>query len=244
MCLIVFAFRPGHALPLIVAANRDEYYNRPTEALAQWPHAPQVVAGRDLEAGGTWLGVTVDGRFAALTNIRGQVATANQRSRGALVADFLCGQLSPAAWLAHVVGQRHHYAGFNLLAGDKNTLYFLNAEEGQPRALAAGIYGLSNATLDTPWPKLLHCRDALGQVLAQSTDKVDREVLFALLAERADSNQSWEQRLLSAPFIVDTDYGTRACTVLLRWANGAQYVEERRFGAQGAYLGSNHVTLP
>jgi len=243
MCLIVFAFRPGHALPLIVAANRDEYYKRSTAALAQWPHAQHIFAGRDLEAGGTWLGVTPNGRFAALTNIRGQLASPHQHSRGALVAHFLSGQQSPAAWLTHVAQQRHHYAGFNLLAGDSDALYFLNAQEGQPRALAAGIYGLSNATLNTPWPKLLQCRNALGEMLAQGNDVPDSQALFALLAQRTNSSASLEQRLLAAPFIADTDYGTRACTVLLRRADGTQWLAERRFGPQGRYLGEQCFTL-
>jgi len=241
MCLIVFAHRPGHALPLVVAANRDEWYARPTAALAHWSNAPHVVAGRDLEAGGTWLGTTTDGRFAALTNIRGQAAKA--RSRGQLVADFLCGEQTPAAWLHHVAGQRQHYAGFNLLAGDGDTLHFLNAEEGQPRALAAGVYGLSNATLDTPWPKLLHCRNALGRILAQADDVIDGEALFALLAQRADSHTPLEQRLLSHPFIADTHYGTRASTVLVRRADGSQWLCERRFGPHGQYLGVQRAPL-
>jgi len=241
MCLIVFAHRPGHALPLVVAANRDEYYARPTAALAHWSDAVHVVAGRDLQAGGAWLGITTDGRFAALTNIRAQAT--RERSRGQLVADFLCGGQTPAAWLHHVAGQRQHYAGFNLLVGDAKTLYFLNAEEGQPHALASGVYGLSNATLNTPWPKLLHCRNALDDILARSDDVIDSEDLFALLAQRADNSHApLEQHLLSHPFIADTHYGTRASTVLLRRADGSQWLGERRFGPHGQYLGEQCIS--
>jgi len=121
---------------------------------------------------------------------------------------------------------------------------YISSELFKPHALAAGIYGLSNATLDTPWPKLLQCRNALGQILAQSTNEVNHDALFALLAQCADSHTPLEQRLLSAPFIAGSDYGTRASTVLLRRADGAQYLEERRFGPHGCYLGSSHATLP
>jgi len=155
MCLIVFAWRPGHAQPLIVAANRDEFYARPSLPLGQWPELPQIHAGRDLEAGGTWLGVGADGRFAALTNIRNPHQPPARRSRGELVARFLAGDVPLDDYLRDVVGRSVEYAGFNLLLGNAEQLWHYNARDPQPQRLEPGVYGLSNAGLDTPWPKLL-----------------------------------------------------------------------------------------
>lgn len=154
MCLIVFAWQPGHALPLLVAANRDEFYARPSLPLAAWEDAEGVFAGRDLEAGGTWLGLGPAGRFAALTNVRDPSQALGKRSRGELVADFLRGGGNPADYLAQVAGRAADYSGFNLLIGDRHQLWHYNPRVGPPRLLPAGIYGLSNAALDTPCSRL------------------------------------------------------------------------------------------
>jgi len=251
MCLIVFALRPEHKLPLVVAANRDEFYARETLPLAPWPDAPWIFGGRDLQAGGTWLGVTQDGRFAALTNIREKNRSQlGKRSRGELVANFQRGRLSPTDYLAEVARHLDDYAGFNLLAGDLRELHYLNAREGQPQKLKAGIYGLSNAALNTPWPKLERCRAALALALEQ--DEPQSEALFSLLANRQqatdkelpDTGLTLDfERLLSSPFIASRDYGTRASTVLLRHADGSMWLGERRFGANGIYLGESSFTL-
>jgi len=250
MCLIVFALRPGHALPLVVAANRDEFYAREALPLAPWTDAPWIVAGRDLQAGGTWLGVTQNGRFAALTNIRDNHRELGKYSRGELVADFLRGEQSPADYLAQVARAIEHYGGFNLLVGDLDELHYLNAREGRPQRLEAGIYGLSNAALNTPWPKLKRCRAALTKALAQ--DEPQPQELLALLEDRqlAQDNELPAtglpldfERLLSSVFIESEHYGTRASTVLLRQADGTQRIYERRFGANGIYLGESRFTL-
>ena len=164
MCLIVFAWRPGHAQPLIVAANRDEFYARPSLPLAQWLDAPDVYAGRDQEAGGTWLGVNTDGRFAALTNIRDPHQPPARKSCGELVARFLSGSLPIDDYLADVNGRSIEYAGFNLLVGTRDELWHYKARDTAPSLLAPGVYGLSNAGLDTPWPKLLKAKSALIEV--------------------------------------------------------------------------------
>jgi len=251
MCLIVFAWRPAHKLALVVAANRDEFYARATLPLAAWADAPWIVAGRDLQAGGSWLGVTQSGRFAALTNIREKNrGQPGKRSRGELVAGFLRGQHSPADYLAEVARHLDDYAGFNLLVGDLHELHYLNARQGQPQKLKAGIYGLSNAALNTPWPKLERCRAALGKALEQ--DEVPTEALFSLLADRQqaadkelpDTGLTLDfERLLSSPFIASRSYGTRASTVLLRRIDGSMWLGERRFGEGGGYLGENSFTL-
>ncbi|MBJ9974643.1 NRDE family protein [Pseudomonas sp. S75] len=242
MCLIVFAWRPGHALPLIVAANRDEFYARPTQPLAAWEDAPDVHAGRDLEAGGTWLGIGPQGRFAALTNIRDPRQPAGARSRGELVARFLNGHLSVTAYLQQVAESAAHYAGFNLLVGDGQGLGYLNAQEGLPRLLTPGVYGMSNAALDTPWPKLVQARRALADTL----DTPDPQRLLRLLAndEQASDDALPDtgvglatERLLSSAFIASQNYGTRASTVLIVDERGHRYMLERSFGPYGGQLG-------
>jgi len=152
MCLIVFAWRPGHALPLLLAANRDEFHARPSLPLAAWEDAPSIIGGRDLQAGGTWLGVRPDGRFAALTNIRIGGQPAGRRSRGELVERYLRGELAPADYLAGLSAGIEDYAGFNLLVGTARELWHFNSQSAAPRRLEAGVYGLCNADLDTPWP--------------------------------------------------------------------------------------------
>ncbi|BBT37935.1 NRDE family protein [Pseudomonas putida] len=242
MCLIVFAWRPGHALPLIVAANRDEFYARPTQALAAWEDAPGVHAGRDLEAGGTWLGIGPLGRFAALTNIRDPQQPLGPRSRGELVAAYLRGDLGVEAYLDQVASRSSQYSGFNLLVGDAGQLGYLNARQSSPRLLEPGMYGLSNAGLDTPWPKLIKARSGLEALL----EDPQPEHLLALLADAAPAHDSdlpetgvglATEKLLSSVFIASQNYGTRASTVLLVDDQGRRRIIERSFGPFGGHLG-------
>ena len=242
MCLIVFAWRPGHALPLIVAANRDEFYARPSLPLASWPEAPQVHAGRDLEAGGTWLGVGANGRFAALTNIRDPHQPPARKSRGELVARFLSGEMSIDDYLTDVVGRSVEYAGFNLLLGNAHELWHFNARESGPVMLAPGVYGVSNAGLDTPWPKLLKARAALIEVL----DDPRPEALLAILSDAQVASFAQlpdtgvglaTESLLSSVFIASPTYVTRASTALIVGADGTRHMVERSFGPYGGHLG-------
>ena len=248
MCLIVFAWRPGHAQPLIVAANRDEFYARPSLPLAQWPEAPQVHAGRDLEAGGTWLGVGANGRFAALTNIRDPHQPPARKSRGELVAQFLNGEMPIDDYLADVVRRSLEYAGFNLLIGNANELWHYNAQGTEAVMLQPGVYGLSNAGLDTPWPKLLKARAALETVL----DNPQPEALLALLsdaqvapfAELPDTGVGLAtETLLSSVFIASQSYGTRASTALIVHADGTRHLVERSFGPYVGHLGEVEVRI-
>lgn len=248
MCLIVFAWRPGHAQPLIVAANRDEFYARPSLPLAQWPEAPQVHAGRDLEAGGTWLGVGANGRFAALTNIRDPHQPPARKSRGELVAQFLNGEMPIDDYLADVVRRSLEYAGFNLLIGNANELWHYNAQGTEAVMLQPGVYGLSNAGLDTPWPKLLKARAALETVL----ENPQPEALLALLsdaqvapfAELPDTGVGLAtETLLSSVFIASQSYGTRASTALIVHADGTRHLVERSFGPYGGHLGEVEVRI-
>lgn len=246
MCLIVFAWRPGHAQPLIVAANRDEFYARPARPLAAWDDAAGIHAGRDLEAGGTWLGFTPSGRFAALTNIRNPGQTPGHRSRGELVADYLAGNQSPAQYLADVAARAGQYSGFNLLAGTLDELHYLNSQEAQPMCLEEGVYGLSNARLDTPWPKLRKARAALAAHLHDPQPEGLLSLLAdaepAPLAELPDTGVGLQTEiLLSSVFIASANYGTRASTVLIVSADGQQRMIERSFGPLGARLGEVEV---
>ncbi|UVJ43826.1 NRDE family protein [Pseudomonas sp. LS1212] len=248
MCLIVFAWRPGHAQPLIVAANRDEFYARPSQPLGQWQDFAGVYAGRDLEAGGTWLGVGPGGRFAALTNIRNPGQPLGRRSRGELVAQFLCGEFSVEQYLAEIAQRSDEYSGFNLLVGNAQQLAYLNATDPTPRMLGHGVYGLANAGLDTPWPKVLKARAALTEQL----NDPQPEGLLALLsdpqtapfAELPDTGVGLAtESLLSSVFIASQSYGTRASTVLIVNADGSRRLVERSFGPYGGHLGEVELDL-
>ncbi|SEM82478.1 Uncharacterized conserved protein, contains NRDE domain [Pseudomonas sp. ok272] len=248
MCLIVFAWRPGHPQPLIVAANRDEFYARPSLPLAPWPEAPQVHAGRDLEAGGTWLGIGPGGRFAALTNIRNPHQPPARKSRGELVARFLTGERPIAEYLDDVIGRSVDYAGFNLLLGDPHELWYYSAQHTSARKLHAGTYGLSNAGLDTPWPKLLKAKAALLEVLQDPQP----QALLALLGDPQTAPFTdlpdtgvglATESLLSSVFIASPTYGTRASTALIVQADGSRQMVERSFGPYGGHLGEVEVRV-
>ncbi|WPN54221.1 NRDE family protein [Pseudomonas sp. P9_2] len=248
MCLIVFAWRPGHAQPLIVAANRDEFYARPSLPLAQWPDAPQVYAGRDQEAGGTWLGVSADGRFAALTNIRDPHQPPARKSRGELVARFLSGSLPIDDYLADVNGRSIEYAGFNLLVGTRDELWHYNANDTEPTLLAAGVYGLSNAGLDTPWPKLLKAKAAFSALLEDPQPEALLGILSdpqtAPFADLPDTGVGLAtESLLSSVFIASPSYGTRASTALIVNADGTRRMLERSFGPHGGRLGEVELEI-
>ena len=242
MCLIVLAWRPGHPQPLLVAANRDEFYARPSQPLAEWPDAPGVIAGRDLQAGGTWLGVGPNGRFAALTNIRAPGQPEGARSRGELPQAFLGGSLTIAEFLQYLTEQSHHYSGFNLLLGDQQQLWHFNSRQRRATAVAAGVHGLSNADLNTPWPKLQWTKQALHDALQAPQPQALLELL-ANPTPAADADLPHTgvdpavERLLSSTFIASPTYGTRASTVLIVNADGSRLLHERSFGINGVYLG-------
>ncbi|MBI4998707.1 MAG: NRDE family protein [Rhodocyclales bacterium] len=233
MCLILVAWQAHPEYPLVVAANRDEFFKRPTAAAAFWPGG-RIVAGRDLEAGGTWMGATVDGRFAALTNFRApELHREGMASRGQLVADYLGGDESPGAWLARQRKDAARYNPFNLLVGDRHTLACFSSTDGKTRELAPGVYGLSNHLLDTPWPKVSAAKSSLSRALAALPD--DR-ALFDLLRDdsihpddalpRTGVSLDWE-RLLSAAFVKAPGYGTRSSTVLIVSRGGTPVLDEQ-----------------
>lgn len=245
MCLIAIAWKTDAHWPLILAGNRDEFHARPTDPASFWRDAPNVIAGRDLTAGGTWLGVSAADRFAAVTNYRERLdPPADARSRGHLVGDFLRGSQTPEEFMAEVAAEADRYAGFNLFAGDRDTLMYFSNRDGPPRALPPGHYALSNATLDTPWPKVERMRAAFARQLDAQPDP-SPEALLTLLDDREPAPEAeWpetglapeRERLLSAPFIVSPTYGTRASSVLLMAATGKTIFVERGFDAEGCAL--------
>ncbi len=244
MCLILFAYRAHPHYRLVVAANRDEWFRRPTAAAAFWPDAAHVFAGRDLEQHGTWLGITRAGRFAAVTNFRDP---ANQRaqapSRGQLVSRFLLSSGAPADYLAALRAEAPRYNGFSLLVADRESLYYYSNQEDAIRALAPGVYGLANDLLDVPWPKVRHGTERLAALLARGPTP---DALLELLDDTGIAPEAelphtgidlgWE-RALSAVRIIADGYGTRSSTILLVSADGKVSFVERSFDERGAETG-------
>ncbi|MFZ0242341.1 MAG: NRDE family protein [Desulfobacterales bacterium] len=241
MCLILFAYDTLPGYRLIMAANRDEFYVRPTMPLAAWADAREVYGGRDIKEGGTWLGVSRTGRLAALTNYRDPARQLSQApSRGLLTSRFLTGDDPPAAYLEQVVQTAGRYNGFNLLTGDKTGLWYFSNRGRDPARLPPGLYGVSNHLIDTPWPKVTRGKQQLKALLERGAgwDVAD---LFALLADRAVAPDgelpdtgvglAWE-RTLAPLFITSPNYGTRASTVLLIDTSGTVTFAERTFKAE------------
>jgi len=251
MCLIVFDWQPDAEVPLRLAANRDEFHARPTQALHRWPEA-ELIGGRDLLAGGTWLAATPS-RVAALTNVRegqanvreGQAVTPpGAPSRGELVRQALTVD-DPARWLETLASQgAERYAGFNLLVMSGSRLWALHhsGHETVCQSLAPGLHGLSNARLDTPWPKLIRAREALQ--LALSTQDWRAEMWTSLRDTRPAPDSELpatgigrqRERFLSSMFIEGEDYGTRATTLVTVSAESIT-VEEQQFGPGGVPTG-------
>lgn len=241
MCLIVVGWRAHPDFPLVVAANRDEFLARPAAPAHWWTDLPEVLAGRDLEAGGTWMGLTRGGRFAALTNYRDPARhRPGAPSRGALVRDCLAAHHDAEATLRDIAGISAGYAAFNLLVSDGRGLGIHESTTGEVRRLEPGIYGLSNHLLDTPWPKVGRARDAFAAALGTLPDDA---ALLALLRDDTQApdellpstgvSRDWE-RWLSSAFIRAPGYGTRCSTVILVDRDGAASFREWTWDERGA----------
>lgn len=250
MCLLAFAWKtdPDHAL--IFAGNRDERHARATAGARPWSDAPQVIAGRDLEAGGTWVGVSATGRFAVVTNYReGLVAPKAPRSRGALTAEFLKGDMSPARYLDSLRPRALEYGAFSLLVGDADGLHIFSNRGGPDGPVTPGIHGLSNHLLDTPWPKVERSKQRLADLLDQRA--ATSEALFRLLSDRTpagaaelpDTGIGAElERRVSSPFVLNPVYGTRCSTLIRLGARGLRF-SERRFDPEGDAVETHEFTL-
>lgn len=238
MCLIAFSYKQHPRYDLVFIANRDEFYERPTREAQFWDEQPDILAGKDLKEGGTWMGITREGRMSALTNYRDMDDNRkeNAPSRGHLVLDFLAKSFPPESYLEQVDSKADEFNGFNLLVGSVDNLMYYSNETGDPVALDSGLYGLSNHLLDTPWPKTRWSKEKLSAVIQQDT--VDESALFEILkndqiapdSELPDTGIPKElERAVSPIFIKTEKYGTRSSTVLLIHKNGNVTFEERRY---------------
>jgi uncharacterized protein with NRDE domain len=223
MCLIVLSYRAHDRYPLIIAANRDEFYERPSASVSLWEDAMGVIAGRDLQRNGTWLGVKKTGSIAMLTNYRERPPFGrNAPSRGWLVRDFLVGDDEPESYIEKITAVKDKYNGFSLILGNMKRLFYFS-NRGHMCELAPGLYGLSNRVLDTPWPKTERAKKAVGSLLA-STDDPQPEEIFQILKDQSKPDDSelpdtgvgleWE-RILSSIFITSPVYGTRSSSVIM-----------------------------
>ncbi|MGM8364776.1 NRDE family protein [Virgibacillus sp. W0181] len=239
MCLINFQFHEHPNYKLILTANRDEFYNRPTAAAHFWEDYPQILAGRDLQRMGTWLGITKTGRFAALTNYRDSSQKAiSPRSRGDIVANYLKKDTAPAEYIASLQKHRQEYNGYNIIVGDPDQLFYYSNIENEVKQISPGTHGLSNHFLNTPWPKVIQGNKNLKSYTSvnQTIDQPDE--LFRTISDTTEANDEnlpdtgvgYDlERKLSSQFIVMPDYGTRASTVLLVDKNNYIYLKEKTF---------------
>jgi uncharacterized protein with NRDE domain len=237
MCIILVAHKLSTETPLLVLANRDEFYSRPTVAATEWQGSQGLIGGRDLVSDGTWFGARHQ-RWATVTNVRegGKGQTHHQKSRGWLVRDYLQGDLSAEDYLQTLQSEQDDFAGFNLLLGDADNLWYTSNRASDFKLLEPGLYGLSNHLLDTPWPKILRGKAGLAKIAAQGA--VDKDAAFELLTDTtlaADADLpdtgvplKWE-RALSALFIIMPKYGTRCSTLLIADHNNNYQFTERRY---------------
>lgn len=264
MCLITFALNQHPHYPFILVANRDEFYPRPSQQMHYWPDMPEILAGRDEKLGGTWLGFHSNGKFCAVTNFRRpSESTQPLLSRGQLVTDALVSQSSTQQHLAQLTASRHEYGLYNLLIADKTGIYFSDNQplssqrkNSKDQALTAklkpDLYGLCNASLDTPWPKLEATKDQLRQIITDdlvSLDNLDkllndtRQAPLHSLPKTGISAQ-WEQAL-SSQFIALENYGTRAKTIVLQDSSGYTQIREISYNASGEFARKNFsLSLP
>jgi uncharacterized protein with NRDE domain len=253
MCLLVIGWRAHPRYRLVVAANRDEFHDRPAAALAPWADAPHLIAGRDLRAGGTWLGMDRERRFGVVTNYRElQRPRRSAPSRGGLIPLFLSCPLAAREFLAELETDAPAYSGFNLLLADRDSLWYAsNRADAFARALPAGIHGISNQALDAPSPKLARVRSRFEAALARANELSAAE-LFEVLADRERAaaetltytglTREWELAL-SSPFVLHGEYGTRCSTVVLLEHSGALTIAEHRFDSGGNDAGQSEYML-
>jgi len=246
VCLIAFAWRSHPRYRLVVAANRDEYFGRPAAPAGFWDDHTNVLAGRDLEAGGTWLGIALDGRFAALTNYRNPAdKKTGAPSRGALVADFLTGKTGSREYVQRVEERAADYNGFSLLVGDVGSMFFFSNRGGRAARVARGVHGLSNHLLDTPWPKVEKAKAALAALLdapfdSQATFELLNDTGRAAGSELPSTGVSLEleERLSAIRILAVGGYGTRCSTALCLGEDGRIEFHERSYTEQGDVSGT------
>ena len=249
MCLIALAVGQHPQYPLILAANRDEFHARPAADANWWEDRPDILGGRDLQAGGTWLAVSRKGRLATVTNYRdAKLPEPGLRSRGLLVTDFLESAASTDEYLDSI--DEDAFAGFNLIVAGRDSVAYLSNREVGRRDLSPGIYGLSNALLNGPWDKVERSKERLGELVRR--DKVDVESLLHLMDDRNRGPAGEVERgrldfdtahAITAPFIVMPEYGTRCTTVVRVRSDGRWHFFERRFDNKGQRTGESDFSF-
>lgn len=237
MCLIVFSYRQYKNFPLIFAGNRDEFYNRPARPAQFWNRYPNLLAGKDLKANGTWLGVTNKGEFGALTNYRDlNNIKEDAPTRGKVVTDLLTGEIGTEDYFSKMQKESHKYNGFNLLGGNLDQILYLSSETSETQSLSSGLYGISNALLDSPWPKVESAKKQFAGLI--SNNNVDEEGIFDLLTDDTlyprellpDTGLSDEMEVaVSSIFIKTENYGTRCSTLFYITGDGELTFIERTY---------------
>jgi len=252
MCLVLFAYHCHSRYKLVVAANRDEFFERPALPAAFWPDEPHILAGRDLKEGGTWMGITKGGRFAVLTNYRDPSRLKpDRKSRGHLVQNYLTSQSEPATFIETLGDSAADYNGFNLLFGDIRTLFYYSNQQGELRSLAAGVHGLSNALLDDRWPKVTRGRTTLEQIMRNEV--INPEDLFRMMADQQQPDDHdlphtgvglEMERILAPAFVSSPNYGTRVTTLLLAdYQNRVEYYEHSFIPSSDRVAGEVHYNF-
>jgi uncharacterized protein with NRDE domain len=249
MCLIAVAYQVNDDYPLIVLANRDEFYSRPSAPLGEWEDWPGLFAGRDLQGGGTWMGMTRSGRFAAITNYRELPHSEFDSSRGHLVTGYLNGSSTNFEYLEQLKNTAEEYAGFNLLFGDAGELAYYSNKGKEQIPLPPGVYGLSNHLLDSPWPKVKRLKRSLSEAV-RNPDQSKLQALLQNLEIAPDDDlpdtglEPELERLLSSCFIQSENYGTRSSNLIMVSRDKNVLMWERRFGPNGLYLGERIEEFP
>ena len=249
MCLILLAYQQHPEFPLILIANRDEHYQRPTQEAQYWEDYPEILGGRDLNHKGTWLGINQKGYFAAVTNYRSSIKERKTScSRGLLVSDYLQGRVGTENYIDSLISKKQKYGPFNLIAGNHDTLFFLSSRENQPRKLTKGFYGISNGDIDSAWPKSEKGKRAL-KIEVESGGFHEQSRLFSILSDTTvpaddslpDTGVGLElERQLGPVFIDMSEYGTRASTILMITNQGKVSFTERNYDSNGSETSTNN----
>ncbi len=245
MCLLLISYKTNPEYPFVAAANRDEFYHRPAEKAGFWKDYPDLLAGKDIEAGGTWLGLTKSGRFAAITNYRDmRTIKENAPTRGLLTLNFLISQVPASEYGKSLTAKADQYNGYNLIFSDNENLFYFSNKTKKLNKLPSGVYGLSNHLLDTPWPKVVKSKEAF--INEVSKDKISEDALFKILsdeqqapdAELPDTGLSRElERAISPVFIKSERYGTRSSTIILvNSVNKATFIEKSLDTVSGVWF--------
>lgn len=253
MCLLLVAVDAAPGLPLLVLGNRDEFHGRDSAPAARWDEDKRVVGGRDLVAGGSWLGLRNDGRFAAVTNLRTGVPATAPKSRGSLVRNFLLGDATPVVYLDLLRTQFADYGPFNLVVGNRDGAYALGSSEGLLRPLRRGVHVISNGAIGVHWPKTERLQRRFGELVRNGHVNDEASVLDLLLDETQPADEDLPdtgvgldlERRLAPVFIRGDRYGSRASSLLVRHQDGSVVLRERRFGPNAQAQGEDRwAALP